>query len=195
MDIVEIKRCRRCNIERPKSDFYLYARNKDGLDSYCKICRKDKWVNYRNEVYEPKRKLAVEKRKQEKQKIRELTKEAKLEARRQKKREYQAQYRQRNPTAYKQWVDSNRGYYNSVKRLRKHGIRNATPKWADLDKINNIYSLAVEMNKMGTERWHVDHEIPLNGKTVCGLHVHENLRIIPAKENLRKSNRLNGRHQ
>lgn len=192
---MEIKKCRRCHITKPFIDFYLEKRNKDGLTSYCKICHKEKWAKYRDEVYEPKRKLAVEKRKQEKQKIRELTKEAKLEVRRQKKREYQAQYRQRNPMAYKQWVESNRGHYNSVKRLRKHGIRQATPNWADLDKINRIYSLAVEMNKIGTDRWHVDHEIPLNGKTVCGLHVHENLRIIPAKENLKKSNRLNGHHQ
>jgi len=30
----------------------------------------------------------------------------------------------------------------------------------------------------------------LMNRKVCGLHVHNNLRIIPAQENLKKSNRL-----
>ena len=38
----------------------------------------------------------------------------------------------------------------------------------------------------------VDHIIPLQGKTVCGLHVENNLRAIPHFLNTRKGNKFEG---
>jgi hypothetical protein len=65
----------------------------------------------------------------------------------------------------------------------------ATPKWADETKIACLYSVAAMLNKYGTEKYHIDHIVPLRSKIVCGLHTYENLRVITAKENLQKSNK------
>lgn len=59
--------------------------------------------------------------------------------------------------------------------------KNATPKWADLNKIKQIY-LDCPIG------YHVDHIIPLRGIGASGLHIETNLQYLPAKENLSKRN-------
>lgn len=73
---------------------------------------------------------------------------------------------------------------------RKARQLKATPAWlTDIDKaaIECLYALADYVSKQ-LEPHHVDHVIPLQGKTVCGLHVPSNMRVIPAQENIQKSN-------
>jgi hypothetical protein len=67
-------------------------------------------------------------------------------------------------------------------------LKFATPPWADRERIESIYRLRNQMQKNSPVKLHVDHIYPLRGKKVCGLHVHENLRVIPAKENIVKGN-------
>jgi len=65
------------------------------------------------------------------------------------------------------------------------------PKWLTCDDrwmIEQAYELAVLRTKMFGFSWHVDHIIPLQGKTVSGLHTPYNLQVIPGAENVRKSN-------
>lgn len=66
---------------------------------------------------------------------------------------------------------------------------NRLPKWADLNAIGAVYRRAREMTLETGVPHHVDHEVPLQGQLVSGLHVHNNLSPIPARENWSKRNR------
>lgn len=54
---------------------------------------------------------------------------------------------------------------------------------------SEAYDLCKQREKLFGFKWHVDHIIPLNGKRVSGLHVWNNLQVIPASENLSKGNK------
>lgn len=65
----------------------------------------------------------------------------------------------------------------------------ATPQWVDLNKIKIVYEYAALCSKVLNQDFHVDHIVPLRGKTVCGLHVPANLQVLEASVNIAKSNR------
>lgn len=80
---------------------------------------------------------------------------------------------------------------NTVKRRLAKIHR--TPKWIGPEEqwlMKEAYELAARRTKLLGFAWHVDHIIPLQGKTVSGLHVPNNLQVIPAVVNIRKGNRL-----
>lgn len=62
-----------------------------------------------------------------------------------------------------------------------------TPPWLTREH----YALMAEFYALGREHgMHVDHRVPLRGKTVWGLHVPWNLQLLTPSENSRKSNTL-----
>ncbi len=97
------------------------------------------------------------------------------------------QWREVNPeraTANRStWKEANWGLVLAHCAAQRAHKLQRTPAWADYDAIEEVYVLC-------PEGYHVDHIYPLRGKLVSGLHVHQNLRVILATENLRKSNKM-----
>lgn len=101
-------------------------------------------------------------------------------------RERAKQWAKNNPDRAREAGNFRSMTYKTAKHSRK-------PKWLtknDLWMIKEAYLLAALRTKVTGISWHVDHIIPLRGKTVSGLHVPTNLQVITATENHQKLNRF-----
>lgn len=89
------------------------------------------------------------------------------------------------------YYQANRGEFTARLAKRRAIKRKATPLWAETKRIQAYYDVASFFNEVnGYVKYHVDHVIPLAGKKVSGLHVHQNLRVILAAENISKKNKF-----
>ena len=86
--------------------------------------------------------------------------------------EYMREYRKTNPHVHRR-----------NQTLRRAKVSRATPAWANKTAIKEMYEAARSTGL------HVDHIVPLKGKTVCGLHVENNLQLLPPRANRQKGNR------
>ena len=83
----------------------------------------------------------------------------------------------------KEYYVTHKAQYKANAVRYQNNKANATPLWADILSMNIFY-------KNCPSGMHVDHIIPLQGKTVCGLHTLENLQYLSAHENLAKGNKF-----
>ena len=107
-------------------------------------------------------------------------------------REYNAAYNAKNEEMRRasrtKWVKNNPDLMMAI-RARQRAYMSC-PDWVDKGALDQIYRTRLEISERTGVEHHVDHIVPLRGKTVCGLHVPWNLQVIPAAENFRKSNKL-----
>lgn len=97
----------------------------------------------------------------------------------------------------KKWAKANPDKVRAAKRPcnanRRAAQMKRTPSWiTDVDymRIKVKHAEARWMTAHTGIRHAVDHIYPLQGKTVSGLHVPSNMRVIPMRENSRKHNKF-----
>jgi hypothetical protein len=165
-----MKHCWKCSLSKPEIDFGVNKSKPDGLATECKPCKRQQDREY-----------AAQNREVAKQRASEwyyANKEYALN---------------RNKLGSERWRKANPDKHCARQNLRRANKLKATPMWlTELHKVQIAckYSVAAMLSKNTEEQYHVDHIVPLKGKTVCGLHVPWNLQVIPAQENLRKSNKI-----
>ena len=143
--------------------FDWFSKNKtmkDGFQAYCKECNKELRKQYKH-----------------------------------KSKQYASKFREQNKelcnSRIKQWKQNNKGLINSYTAKRHAAKMNRTVAWANLEKIKSYYDVCSFFNEVnGYIKYHVDHIIPMQGDTISGLHVENNLQVILAQDNMRKGNRI-----
>jgi hypothetical protein len=207
------KTCTKCKEQKLFTDFHKDKSKQDGYRTTCKTCKSNSDYNYKKnnsekckvrdadyhsrnkDIRNLQSKIYYE---ENKEKLLLWQKEYNLE-----RRDFVLQYlRDRHNTVkyteeyrkkYKEYYETNKEFFIGRAAKRRAAKLKALPKWLtpeQLEQIKELYTCA-QMFKLYTgEEYHVDHIVPLQGENVCGLHVPWNLQVIPAKENLSKSNKL-----
>lgn len=202
------KRCSKCKEVKPKSLFNKSSTAKSGCQSQCAACRKaTRETSEAQQVIKRQKKRYYEENKSEilltqkesRAKNPDRFKEA--DARKYLKNrdkiltrvsEYQKVKPEVNRKASKKYRDSNLHLGAAKTAKRRSRLRKATPKWID-DEFEQlflveIFHLAYLRKELTGIEYHVDHIVPLTSKKVCGLHCMSNLQLLPAKDNIAKSN-------
>ncbi len=96
---------------------------------------------------------------------------------------YQEEHREKIYAQNHQWYLDNKQIRVAISKAYRIRKFQQIPEWANMNAIKDIY-------KNCPSGFHVDHIIPLKGKTVCGLHIETNLQYLPANENLAKGNKF-----
>ena len=158
-----MKICSECKKIKPFIDFYPKGKF---YHCYCKICSKTK--NKEWKLNNKEKAAAYDK-------------------------VWQQSNKDKKSKNYKNWQINNRHKVNRYNSQRRALEVSATPSWLteiQHSQIEAFYWLAKLQTELTDDCFHVDHIVPLKGKTVCGLHVPWNLQVLAAKDNLSKSNKI-----
>lgn len=144
------------------------------------------------EKYKETKKIWVEKNKSKRKEIEKRWRKNNPEKAKAKCLEWKAKNKEYANKKSREWAKNNLERNAAIASKKRASKINRTPKWLTIENLIEIkdFYIASKMFRMYTgSEYHVDHIVPLLGKTVCGLHVPWNLQILDGIENQRKGNR------
>ena len=171
-----MKTCSKCKEEKPLDAFSKDRTRADGLNYRCKTCKSaEASLRYK----EDPEKVCSQTTKWQKQNKEKVSAARKLWRTRnqEKAKKHSSDYYQRN--VYERRARAAKQRANKSKRKAS---------WANDQLIAAYYKEAKRLEELTGIKFHVDHIIPLQGELVSGLHVENNLQLLPAHENIGKSN-------
>lgn len=189
-NILSEKLCKKCNLIKQLTEFHKCSRNKTGVQSKCKMCMNAYYKQNSEKLIQRTRQWDKENKERRKEWQKEWIKKNPNKRAMIISRYYQKN-KEKAAAASKKWKKNNSWKISYYASKRKAILLQATPPWADLAQIEIEYKLAAWCTAVMGEPYHVDHIVPLINKKVCGLHVHQNLRVIRGIENISKSNKFN----
>lgn len=181
------KFCRYCQTEKPLDAFAARNASPDGLAYKCRDCEKEYRAGRKAE-YKALRRASYEKSR-EQENARAL---AYYHANRDEMRAKHLAYMERTAEQQRRYRKETKDEFNARTAKRRAALDERTPPWLTREhfaQMQRLYKLAKEIGKTTGEPQHVDHIVPLRGRTVSGLHVPWNLRVVPAVLNIQKGNR------
>ncbi len=198
-----MKRCRACGGDFPATPEYfvpLKVKGWRGLSSECRPCRNLRFKPY----YAAHRERLVAKAAAHTKAFR-ATEAGKVKDREQARNRARRMLadpikREAHVARNRQWVKDNperaaqfkhaQKPYRAERVMRRYARQqHATPAWADHEKIATIYAIAAFLTEATGVEHQVDHYYPIMGRLSCGLHVHQNMRVITGQANRSKGNR------
>lgn len=183
------KWCRYCQQDRKASAFAKRRASPDGLSYRCREC---------DRAYRASRPATHLKRlrQQRYEKHRDLERRLALEYHQRNRAlqiEKHAAYMLANADGMRAYRKRTIAQSNARSAAYRAALVQRTPLWLTKDHYAEMAMVFVRSNQL-TKRTgvqhHVDHQIPLRGKLVSGLHVPWNLQVLPARDNLSKGNRV-----
>ena len=180
-----MKTCTKCGDTKALDEFSKKHGAKDGHRSYCKVCAIKIQRAYReaDKVKAAARANAYYEANKERNRARDKAyRKANKERINARGKAWREANKERVNARIKAWAKSNNGLRKATWARRRAAKLQAIPAWANPDAIKGFYETALPGE-------HVDHIVPLQGKTVSGLHCEANLQHLPASENQSKSNK------
>ena len=103
---------------------------------------------------------------------------------------YRETHREELAESQRRWAKDNRDKKNTINANRRAAKLQRTVAWGNKDLIDDVYARAQRLTEATGIPMEVDHIYPLQGAMVSGLHVENNLQILPKAVNASKSNKF-----